>query len=120
MSVNHDFRLPKKEILKKSHDFQCVLKRGKRWEGKIIKCFYFKADERKVGFVVPRRLGKAVIRNRIKRLMREAYRHHKYAVGEFWILIMAKKTGELPKLKQIETEFCQCIRQEGLASSTFD
>lgn len=116
MLENRDFKLPRKEIIKKSPDFQRVLQQGVRWEGKIIKCFYIKADTRKVGFIVPKRLGNAVYRNRIKRLMREVYRHHKYDVEKHWVLIMAKRTGKYPRLKEIENEFCQFIKTAFLMS----
>ncbi len=108
------YRLPKSEILKKSADFEAVFNGGRRWEGQILKCFYIKADDRKIGFIVPKRLGKAVFRNRFKRLMREVYRHHRHTVGEFWILIMAKNTGKPPVQTELETEFCRFIQKTGL------
>ncbi|MBN1781788.1 ribonuclease P protein component [bacterium] len=114
MVTTHDFRLPKKEILRRSSDFRDVLENGTRWDGKIIRCFYKKADEKKIGFVVPKRLGKAVFRNRIKRLMREVYRHHRLAVGNFWILIMAKKSAEPIRFQEMESDFLRFTVQCGL------
>jgi ribonuclease P protein component len=110
----HDFRLPKKEILKKSADFQTILEHGKRWEGEIVKYYYNKADEKKIGFIVPKRLGKAVFRNRIKRLMREVYRHHRQALGNYCICMMAKRTERPPQYQEIESEFYRFTIQCGL------
>jgi ribonuclease P protein component len=110
----HDFKLPKQEILKKSH-IETVLQYGKRWEGHIIKCYYLKADERKVGFIVPKRLGKAVLRNRLKRVQREVYRHYRKRLGTYWILLMAKQTVPSFNRNDLEIDFHQFIKQTGLS-----
>ena len=109
----HEFKLPKQEILRKSH-IETVLKHGKRWEGNHIKCYYLKADDRKICFAVPKRVGKAVFRNRLKRLQREVYRHYRKKLGTFWILLMAKQTEPSFKRNDLEIDFCQFIEQTGL------
>lgn len=35
-----------------------------------------------MAFIVPKRLGKANRRNRVKRLLKEAYRHNQYIVAD--------------------------------------
>jgi len=50
---------------------------------KVVFCFYRieesgnEPNQILVGFTVSKKIGKAVVRNRIKRLMRESYRLHK-------------------------------------------
>src|SRR4030042_2659321 len=80
--------LPKCEIIKSGRDFESLMTRGRRWKGKYIRLFYERSEKKKVGFTVPKRLGNAVFRNRIKRLMREVYRMHRNETGNYSIIFM--------------------------------
>ncbi|MDQ2925065.1 MAG: ribonuclease P protein component [Acidobacteriota bacterium] len=70
--------------LRKHADYQLVYKRGRKQHAKNIAYFYAvrPADRRsdtegaRVGLTVPKALGKAVDRNRIKRRLREAVRRN--------------------------------------------
>jgi ribonuclease P protein component len=70
--------------LRKHADYQLVYKLGRKQFAKNIAYFYARRpDDRRsetagprVGLTVPKALGKAVDRNRIKRRLREAVRHN--------------------------------------------
>ena len=47
------------------------------------------------GFTTPRALGEAVIRNRIKRRMREAVRQELVAFPDNWIIVINPRRGVL-------------------------
>lgn len=85
-----DERLPKNEILRRRADFDELFRRGKRWHGKAIQIVYWKAEDRGVAFLVSKRVGKAVIRNRIRRRMREIYRKRRQHIGNYRMAILAK------------------------------
>ena len=62
--------------IKKNFEFKRVLNRGKSVNGKFITVYFFpnKLNLLRFGFAVGKKAGKAVERNRIKRLIREAAR----------------------------------------------
>src|SRR5437879_8484851 len=73
---------PKSVRILRSKDFRRVYDHGSRYSGPFFAAFYARApgdgpptgSGPKVGFTVPRSLGGAVVRNRIKRRVREAVR----------------------------------------------
>ena len=63
--------------LRGSNDFQLVYKTGKRYEGHLLTVFVLpnSLPQHRLGITASRKaLGKAVDRNRAKRLLREAFR----------------------------------------------
>lgn len=107
--IRPDQRLPKKEIIRKKEDFRNVIQNGQRWRGKYLKYFFEDAERRQVGFTVPKRLGKAVHRNRMKRLMREVYRRHRQEIGFYRIVIMAKEETRSVSFYELERDFEQFL-----------
>jgi len=64
--------------LKKNRDFKKVFSHGKAIPSKFI-VVYFRRNESerlRIGFSVSKKLGGAVVRNRIKRVLREVVRKH--------------------------------------------
>ena len=70
-------RFPKSARLLKGAEFRRVYREGRKFVGPLFAAFYRGADESepaRVGWTVPKALGNAVERNRIKRRLREAVR----------------------------------------------
>ena len=64
------------KMLKKNYEFKAVLSKGKYYSGKYIEAFILKNDKQKyncLGLAISVKIGKAVQRNHIKRLLRENY-----------------------------------------------
>jgi ribonuclease P protein component len=113
-STDHDQRLPKKEILRKRDDFQRLFKDGKRWREKHLRFYYKEGDRRQVGFTVPKRYGKAVHRNRMKRWMREAYRKHRWEIGDMAVVMMARPESRPGGLMDVEEDLIRFLQSSGI------
>ena len=68
--------LRKADKLRKNKSFQAVYKGGKSLSNRLLVLYMLpnQAGCRKIGFAAGKRLGNAVVRNRVKRMMREAFR----------------------------------------------
>jgi ribonuclease P protein component len=68
--------LPRELRLKESSRFQTVYRRGRSWSNRemVVYALPRPAPEKRFGFVVGKKLGGAVHRNRVRRLLREACR----------------------------------------------
>jgi len=58
----------------------------------------------RLGLVATRRMGNAVRRNRVKRLLREFFRRHQTGLPAFDLVIMAKKGASALEYHQVEEE----------------
>ena len=72
------FTLPKCGRLCQNKSFQAVYRSGKSYANKFLVLYVLpnRSAQRRIGFAAGKRLGPAVVRNRLKRLLREAYRLH--------------------------------------------
>ncbi len=109
------FGLSKKERIKLKRHFNLVYTKGKviYSPAKKIKATYYHEDNRenagvKVAFAVYKKAGKAVWRNRVKRLLREAYRLNKSALvktaidkGKFLLIVFSPYGIEQKRNKKI-------------------
>ncbi len=70
--------LPRASRLHLKNDFKNIIHGGKRIQGPGLVLWYKPAplgyEDRRMGLVVSKKLGNAAVRNRVKRLLREAFR----------------------------------------------
>ena len=79
--------------LKKKKDFTRVLKTGKRYFSASVTVVVVSARESKFAVCVGKKFGKSVVRNRIKRLLREAFRFHSGNISEPCLILLIPKVA---------------------------
>lgn len=75
---------PRHERLTRKRDFEAAFQDGRKSVGAAFICYVVRRESqgRKFGFAVSRKVGTAVVRNRVKRYLREFYRTHRAQIDE--------------------------------------
>jgi len=69
----------------------------------------------RVGFITSRRLGSAVIRNRVRRRLREIVRQHQHDLRQdFWIVLIAKRDAANASYRALEDEWLRLARRASI------
>ena len=80
--------------LKKKKDFSRLLKEGKRAHAPTLTVVYLPSDGTRMAVCVGKKHGKSVQRNRVKRLLREAFRIQAEHIAACDLLLIPKVSGE--------------------------
>jgi ribonuclease P protein component len=108
-----DFRYRREERLRSDREYREVVRKGERVVTRHFTVYrdFPGGDARKVGISVGKRVGRAVVRNRVKRLLREFYRIHKCDAfpGGSRTAIVAKKALAPPVLAAVTAELLPAI-----------
>ena len=109
-------RLPKDSRLRKPAEFKRVYNKGKRLSGEFMTVFFMPSDTefQRLGITASKKaVGNAVMRNRSKRLLREAFRLSKLELDELemkydWV-INARRNLLQVKLEKPLAEFRRIV-----------
>ena len=108
-------------FLKKKEDFDRVKREGRRCRTSLFDVIFCSSptEETRIGIVVGRRFGKAVDRNRGKRIFRELVRKTRSLLVQGYDIIIFPKQPVLTKSHgALCDSWVQVLAREGLLSST--
>ena len=97
--------------IKKNTDFQKLFNRGKRVFSPCITLLYFPADTLSMGIAVSKKHGKATVRNRIKRLAREAFRNTSGILEGSYSVIILPKIADEYCYQDFEKSLISCFKK---------
>lgn len=109
--MKRDFRLRRRER------FEQVRREGASWTDRLLVFCVLRNDLAfsRFGFSVSRRVGKAVVRNRVKRRLREIMRLRRETIAAGWdIVVIARPPSARADYHELERAVERLLRQAGL------
>ncbi len=103
-----------RERIRKKKDFLHLYRKGSRFKGKYFHLIYLANNLTfsRVGVVASRRVGGAVIRNKVKRWMRELFRRNKGCLGfSVDMLIVAKPEMKEAGWAELNEQYLAALKQ---------
>lgn len=106
-----------KNTIKENRDFRFAYKRGKKIVTPYIVMHYYKnrTDATKIGITVSTTIGKAHVRNRVKRLVREAYRMYSGSVLKGYNIVwVSRSKTAVSSFEDVRKSVYSCLAESGL------
>ena len=111
---------PKSVRIQASSDFRNNKENGDRLaKGCLLANWQFLPSNSfsRLGVVTSKRIGKAVIRNRARRLIRESFRLHKHEfINKIDLILIARKSIAKYSFHEVEKDFIELLKKSDLLS----
>ena len=110
--------LKRGRMLKRRSEFQRVYHKGKSYAGRYLILYVFKnyhGEKDHVGFAAGKKMGCAVVRNRVKRLLRESYRLEQAKVPQGVTLLLVGRAATVKgKSQMVQQDFVRLLKKAKL------
>ena len=106
--------MKKKEIIKKSNDYTNIIIKNNKLKNKYYSIFYKKSSNTLFGISIPKKTGNAVIRNKIKRQIKNIIDNNKINIQKNYnyVIIIRRELLELSYIEK-ERELMTLFRRIG-------
>lgn len=115
----------KNEKLRRNVEFRIVYRRGKSFSNNTLVLYIYKnnrhRDINKIGISVSKKVGKSVVRSKVKRLISESYRLNKdkFLIGYDFVII-ARTSSDKKSYHEIEKSLISLFKKAGLINNEKD
>jgi ribonuclease P protein component len=118
MAQPTSFSFPKTRRLTRASEYERVKREGVARRGKLLTLSAAVIENSsvcQVGFITSRRLGSAVVRNRVRRRLREIVRRHQHNLRQdVWIVLIAKRDAASASYRALEDEWLRLARRASI------
>lgn len=109
--------MSKIETLKSNRDFRKTYDKGRSFANKYLVIFFVKNNlgNNRIGIAVTKKIGKSVIRNKIRRRIMEAYRLNNGKVKQGYdIVFLSRASAKEVGYREIESALLHLLKLAGL------
>jgi len=118
MTPAGSFSFPKSRRLTKASEYEHVKQKGFTRRGKLLMLNVVAVENSgpcRAGFIASRRIGGAVVRNRVRRRLREIVRQHQHELREgFWIVLVARRDAAEANYRPLEHELLRLAKRASI------
>ncbi|MCQ2453155.1 MAG: ribonuclease P protein component [Clostridia bacterium] len=100
--------------LRKNGQFQYVFRKGKGMGTRLVSLTYVRANRLQVGFSVSKKVGHAVVRNHVKRRLREIIRLQAPQLKNGYYIFVARPEAAEASYMQLEKAVNSLLRRQNL------
>ncbi|HMF46938.1 MAG TPA: ribonuclease P protein component [Candidatus Udaeobacter sp.] len=112
------FSFPKTRRLTHRPEYECVKRHGIAQRGKLLILNVIPMEDSgpwRAGFVTSGRLGGAVVRNRVRRRLRETVRRHQHELRQgVWFVTIARHEAATATYAALEDEWLRLARRASI------
>jgi ribonuclease P protein component len=112
------FSFPKARRLRDSSEYERLRREGITRRGKLLMLNVMPVENScpwRAGFITSRRLGVAVVRNRVRRRLREIVRRHQHELRKgVWFVIVARHEAGIASYGALEDEWLRLARRASI------
>lgn len=110
----------KEDKIRKNKEFRSVYRRGKSFSNKLLVLYIYKNkyNTNRIGISVSKKVGKSVVRSRVKRLIKESYRvnikENNIKKQGFDLVFIARHSCNDKTYKEVEAALVNLLKKVGL------
>ena len=115
------FAFPKARRITTSSEFARVKESGRAQRGRLLLLSVLNVSDEnlfRAGFVTWRALGGAVVRNRVRRRLREIVRkHQRQMISGIWIVTIARANAAAASYHELEAEWLRLAKRASILAA---